>query len=75
MKDVVVERPSNCWEDIDFIPPSKFYIRNAMGNYLFIRKRKREDAQAIVDGLYGKGHYRICAAHITNTDRSKVTAK
>lgn len=38
---------------------SKWWIRNACGNTVYIHKRERKDAQAVVDEYYGKGRYTI----------------
>lgn len=48
----------------DFIPPGSFYVRNAMGEYLYFRTSSRPEAQALVDELYGKGKYRVVAAKL-----------
>jgi len=45
--------------DDDFRAPSGYYIKTAMGDYLFVKSRSRKDAQATVDELYGHGKYSI----------------
>jgi hypothetical protein len=42
-----------------FRPPSKFYIKDAMDNFVFICTRSRSDAQGWVDNEYGHGKYKI----------------
>lgn len=39
--------------DDDFRPPSSYYIKTAMGDYLFVKSRSRKEAQAVVDEMYG----------------------
>ena len=51
----------------DFIPPGSFYIRNAMGNYLFLKTSDRAAAQSYVNELYGKGKYTVVAAKLEKT--------
>ena len=41
------------------ITHSKYYILDALDNYVFIRTRDRAKAQAWVDEEYGKGKYRV----------------
>lgn len=38
---------------------SKFWIRNALGNTVYIYKRERKDAQKVVDEYFGKGMYTV----------------
>lgn len=45
--------------DPDFIPYGSYYIRNAMGEYLFIKTSDRKAAQEHVDEYYGKGRYTV----------------
>lgn len=47
------------FESDEFRAPSKFYIRDAMDNFVFIKSRSRGDAQEWVDGEYGHGKYKI----------------
>ncbi|WKV20421.1 hypothetical protein 16Q_028c [Pseudomonas phage 16Q] len=48
----------------DFIPPATFYIKNAMGEYIFIHTAKRATAQEWVDEEYGKGRYSVNASRL-----------
>lgn len=48
----------------DFIPPGTFYIRNALGDYLFLKTSNRKAAQDHVNEVYGKGRYTVVAAKI-----------
>lgn len=48
----------------DFIPPATFYIKNAMGDYVFIHTAKRSVAQEWVDNEYGKGRYSVNASRL-----------
>ncbi len=43
----------------DFIPPTRYYIRDALGNYVFFRTRSRATAQSLSDEWFGNGKYRI----------------
>ena len=47
------------FESDEFRAPSKFYIRDAMDNFVFIKSRNRGDAQGWVDDNYGSGKYKI----------------
>jgi len=48
-------------------PPSTFFIRDAVGQYVFIHTSKREKAQEYVDETYGKGKYSVIAARLQKT--------
>lgn len=48
-------------------PPSTFFIRDAVGQYVFIHTSKREKAQAYVDETYGAGKYSVIAARLQKT--------
>ena len=48
----------------DFIPPATFYIKNALGEYIFIHTAKRATAQEWVDNEYGKGRYSVNASRL-----------
>ncbi len=54
-EDIVVDKHSE-----DFVEKlTRFYIINASGETVNIRKRSRADAQNVVDRDYGVGKYRI----------------
>lgn len=40
-------------------PPSRYYVINAFGHYVFIKVRERVKAQNIIDEVYGKGFYKV----------------
>jgi hypothetical protein len=40
--------------DIDFRAPTAYYIRNALGEYVYFHTRDRLEAQKICDETYGK---------------------
>ena len=40
-------------------PPSRYYIMDALNHMVFVKARAREKAQEIIDGVYGKGFYKI----------------
>lgn len=43
----------------DFIPPTRYYIRDALGNYVFFRTRSRATARDLCDKWYGVGKYTV----------------
>jgi len=40
-------------------PPSRYYIIDAFGHYIFVKVRERTKAQEIINEIYGKGFYKI----------------
>lgn len=54
--------------------PTNWYIRDAMGNYVFIHCRARDKAQEYVNETYGKGKYIVKASKVTGK-ASNITAK
>ena len=52
-------------------PPSTFFIRDAVGQYVFIHTSSRVKAQACVDEEYGKGKYTVIASRLQKT-KSKL---
>lgn len=48
----------------DFIAPGSYYIRNALGDYLFLKTADRKTAQEFINSEYGKGRYTVVAAKI-----------
>lgn len=52
---------------IDFKPPSTFYIRNSLGQFVYIHTSSRATAQEWVDENYGKGRYTVNASKIQKT--------
>lgn len=55
------------YSEYDFIPPSTFFIRSAMGDYYFIHTAKRALAQEWVDEYFGKGRYAVVASKLQKT--------
>ena len=53
--------------DIDFVPPSTFFIRGATGDYYFIHTSSRSKAQEWVDENFGKGRYTVVASKLQKT--------
>lgn len=53
--------------DYQFIPPSTFYIQNAMGEYWFVHTSSRIAAQEYIDSVYGKGRYTVVASKLQKT--------
>lgn len=65
IKTVVVEFEAfSAW---DFIPVGSFYIRDASGDYLFLKTSNRAEAQKYVNDTYGKGKYTVVAAKVQKT--------
>lgn len=58
----------------DFVPPATFFIRNALGEYIFIHTRERAKAQAWVDENYGKGRYTVNASKMQK-GKGEVTVR
>lgn len=50
--------------NIDFIPPSSFFFKDAMGNMNFLHSSKREVCQQWIDYNYGKNKYKAIASKI-----------
>lgn len=48
----------------DFNPPATWFIKNALGTYVFIHTSSRAKAQEWVDEEYGKGRYTVNASKI-----------
>ena len=40
-------------------PPSRYYIVDAFGHYVFVKVRERAKAQEIINEVYGKDFYKI----------------
>jgi len=56
------------FSDIDFLPPSTFFYKNAMGDFAFIHTASRQVAQDYVDELTGvKGKYSVIASKLQKT--------
>lgn len=53
--------------DYLFIPPSTFYIQNAMGEYWFVHTSSRVAAQEYIDSVYGKNRYTVVASKLQKT--------
>lgn len=49
------------YTDMDFICPSKWFIRNSLGDFEFIKVQKREKAQEYFDDKYGVGKFIVRA--------------
>lgn len=62
IKTVTVQFEQFC--DPDFIPYGSFFIRNAFGEYIFLKTSDRSLAQAWADENYGKGKYTVVAAKL-----------
>lgn len=74
MKEKVLQTVVVTFEEftaIDFLPPGTFYVRDALGNYVFLKTSDRLKAQKQIDTTYGKGKYTVMAAKILPT-KSKL---
>ncbi len=51
------------WEStsLTFIPPArcKYYIKDALGDFIYVKTSKRNLAQERIDELYGEGKYKV----------------
>ena len=46
-------------EDMSLLKPLKFKIKDASGNVFSVASKTCGEGQAIVDSIYGKGHYKV----------------
>ena len=46
-------------EDMSLLKPLKFKIKDASGNIFSVASKTCCESQAIVDSIYGKGHYKV----------------
>ena len=46
-------------EDMSLLKPLKFKIKDASGNIFSVASKTCGEGQAIVDSIYGKGHYKV----------------
>lgn len=58
-------------EDIDFVVPATFFIRNAMGEFVYYHTSSREKAQKEIDKDWGVGRYTAMASKLQKT-KSKL---
>lgn len=50
--------------EYDIVKPFRYHIRNGNDNYLTIRAKSYEEAQEVVDSIYGVGLYSISASNL-----------
>lgn len=50
--------------EYDIVKPFRYHIRNGHDNYLTIRAKSYEEAQQVVDSIYGIGLYSISASNL-----------
>lgn len=50
--------------EYDIVKPYRYHIRNSHDNYLTIRAKSYEEAQEVVDSIYGVGLYSISASNL-----------
>lgn len=55
----------------DFVPVGSFYIRDATGNYIFLKTSNRVSAQEHINNEYGKGRYTVIPTKVEKT-KSKL---
>lgn len=60
--------------DIEFAPPASFFIKNAVGEFVFIHTRDRSVAQTYIDNTYGVGKYKVNASKMQKP-KKEVTAR
>ena len=49
---------------LDFKPPCTYYIRDAMGDYVFVKTRNRKVAQELINSEYGRGKYTVASSKL-----------
>ena len=59
----------------DFKNPSKFFIRNALGDYTFFKTSSRPKAQEASDEEFGKGKYKVCNYAFNTGNNKEITAR
>jgi hypothetical protein len=62
------------YADPEFKAPSRYYIKNAMGDYMFIHTRTRNEAQEWLNETHGKGFYTVRSYGISKQDK-EITAR
>jgi hypothetical protein len=55
--------------------PSRYYVVNAFGDYIFVKVRGKAAAQKIIDECYGKGFYKIRAMGLEPITGKDVSAR
>jgi len=56
-------------------PPSRYYIVNAFGDYIFLKVRSKATAQKIIDECYGKCFYKIRSMGLDPITGKDVSAR
>lgn len=51
-------------KDLDFEPPTAYYIRDPMDNFVFIKSRSRKVAQQLVNDEYGDRKYTVASSKL-----------
>jgi hypothetical protein len=52
----------------EFKDPSKYYIQDALGDFIYFHTSDRKKAQEACDKLYGKGHYKVRSSRLDKSD-------
>lgn len=60
--------------DPEFKAPTKYYFKNASGDFVFIHRRTRESSQSYLDETYGKGFYKVRSYGVDKQDK-ELTAR
>lgn len=55
--------------------PSNYYIRTATDEYLFIKTKSRERAQAAINAIYGHNFYVVRSCDLGSKRGKEVTAR
>lgn len=61
--------------DPTFNHPSKYYIINSLGQYVYYHCRERDKAQAACDEFYGVGKYKIRTSKQTGSSSGEYSAR
>lgn len=56
-------------------PPSRYYVIDAFGHYIFVKVRMRNKAQEIINEIYGKDFYKIRRIGLDPNGGKEVNAR
>lgn len=54
--------PYDQYVDMEFIPPARFFIKMASGDFMFFHSADRAKVQEKIDEIFGKGKYRAVSS-------------
>lgn len=50
--------------ELDFTPPTLWYVRDALDNFVFVKTKSRQKAQEIINSVYGAGKFRVSSSKL-----------